>query len=291
MIYTEVFSESKTRLFADDTSLILFHKNQKELKTIAVNQIERLVRWCNSNKLTINFEKTYYILFRSKNKSIKPDLNEININGKAIKRVSSIKYLGVYIDELLTWREHVLFIHKSLVKYYGIFNHVKRFLNKKIIRKIYFAFVYSRIQYGIEIWGGCGKDLLHRIQVIQSGLLKMLLTKNRMYSTNQLHLEMRLLKVKDIYRMQLLLFMTKCLHGKSTQIFNSFFSVALRPYHLRNQGYETDYARTNVGYFSIKNNCIREWNNIPHQLKDKSMQLNFKKHIATHYLTYYRTND
>ena len=108
------------------------------------------------------------------------------------------------MDELLTWRDHVSYIHKSLLRYFGIFNHLKCFVDRKIIRKLYFAFIFSRINYGIEVYGCCADNQLKRIQVIQSSLLKVILRKERKYSTDQLHSELRRLKVEDIYKMQCL---------------------------------------------------------------------------------------
>ena len=281
----------KTRLFADDTSLTICHKDPTELKNIATTQIKNLIKWCNSNKLTINFKKTKYIIFHTRNKYIPDSLQEIVIDGKVIKRVSTIKYLGLFIDELLTWREHVSYIHSSLLKYYGIFNHVKCFVDKKIIRKLYFSFIYSRIKYGIEVYGSCSKTQLHRLQVIQSGLLKILLRKDRRYDTNQLHSDLRILKIVDMYKMQLLMFTNTCLQTKSIPYFNSYFTQREVPYSLRRHGLDPDYANINVGYFSVKNICSRQWNDFPAELKEKSKQLNFRKHIARHYLSFYLQND
>ena len=56
----------KTRLFADDTSLTICHKDPTELKNIATTQIKNLIKWCNSNKLTINLKKTKYIIFHTR---------------------------------------------------------------------------------------------------------------------------------------------------------------------------------------------------------------------------------
>ena len=57
-----------TRLFADDTNMTIYHKNPHVLKTQAILQTKELIKWCNSYKLTINWEKTHYILFHAKNK-------------------------------------------------------------------------------------------------------------------------------------------------------------------------------------------------------------------------------
>ena len=68
----------------------------------------------NDNKLSINPVKTKFVLFRTKNKKINYDL-KILINNKNIKQVKNTTFLGIVIDEFLTWSEHLnLFRRKSL---------------------------------------------------------------------------------------------------------------------------------------------------------------------------------
>ena len=116
-----------TRLFADDTNLTIYSNDSNELENMAINETRKLIKWCNSNKLTINFDKTNFILFHAKNKPIPPNFDKIIVDGNVVRRVASTKYLGLYMDELLTWRDHVsyIYIHKSLLRYFGIFNHLK----------------------------------------------------------------------------------------------------------------------------------------------------------------------
>ena len=88
---------SMKRLFADDTCLSVHHKQITELINLAKIQIKNVIKWCQCNKLTINFDKTYFIIFRAKNKHLPQNINEIEIDGHVIKRVISTKYLGVLL--------------------------------------------------------------------------------------------------------------------------------------------------------------------------------------------------
>ena len=63
-----------------------------------------------------------------------------------IKRVNSFKYLGITLDETLNWSVHVNILCESLLKDFGIFNHIKYKVTPKVARQIYYAFIYSRIQ-------------------------------------------------------------------------------------------------------------------------------------------------
>ena len=280
-------NQALTRLFADDTNMILHSKNPAILKRQALSQTKNLIKWCESNKLTINWDKTHFLLFHAKNKRITVDFNSLDIDGNIIKREFSTKYLGLHVDEMFTWKKHTDHIYKSLLKFYGIFNQVKCFVKKKIIRQLYFSYIHSRIKYGIEVYGSCAANFLARLQTIQNGLLKVILRLDRRYSTNKLHRKMRLLQVKDIYKVQIIQFANTCLRRKSIPYFNSYINLRVIPYDVRNLTLDTDYGRINIGLLSVKNTSSREYDRLPAALKDKGKFLNFKKHLASHFLTFY----
>ena len=89
-----------------------------------------------------------------------------------IGRVKTVHYLGLAIDENLYWNAHVDFVCASMVKYFGIFNHIKSFITPRIARQLYFAFINSRISYGIKVYGHCADEYLSKLQTLQNKLLK-----------------------------------------------------------------------------------------------------------------------
>ena len=76
-------------------------------------------------------------------------------------------------DGNLYWNVHVDFVCASLVKYLGIFNHIKSFITLHIARQMYFAFIKSRINYGIEVYSHCADKHAGRLQNFQYKLLKL----------------------------------------------------------------------------------------------------------------------
>ena len=92
---------SKIILFADDTTLLYSHKNIKFLKYALEHDMLLLTQWYKANKLSLNVNKTVLIKFW-------PDGNtfEINVNGVNIVNSSNTKFLGLIVDECLTWKEH-----------------------------------------------------------------------------------------------------------------------------------------------------------------------------------------
>ena len=117
-----------------------------------------------------------------------------------IMRVKSFKYLGLTLDETLNWNEHVNEICKSIIKYFCIFNRFKYKITPVVVRQLYYAFIHSRIKYGIELYGSSSASNMNKVQVIQNKLLKMVLKLDRLMPTNDLHKIIKILKIDDSHK-------------------------------------------------------------------------------------------
>ena len=222
------------RLFADGTALFISHA---ELTALIANMISKFVdffKWCISNKLTINAEKTHFVLFHTINKLMIPQhLNEIKTEFMTIMRVKSFKYLRLTLDETLNWNEHVNELYKSLIKYFGIFNHIKYKIIPMVVRQLYYAFVYSRIKNGIELYGSCSASNMNKVQVIQNKLLKMVLKLDRLMPTNDLYRIIKILKIDDIHKCNTLGIVNEMVSDRCPAIFRNYFKIKENSYDLR----------------------------------------------------------
>ena len=88
-------------LFADDTNLFLQHNNIEQLVETATQELRKVSQWLNSNKLTLNVDKTSFMIFKTRGKKVNTPAN-VTINDKIIKQVKWTKFLGILIDEQMT---------------------------------------------------------------------------------------------------------------------------------------------------------------------------------------------
>ena len=102
------------RLFSDDTALFMSHTYLTQLLYDIKTKFKHLIKWCISNKLTINAETKNCILFHTINKPIPMNLDEISVESMTIKWVNSFKYLGITLNETLHWNDQVDELCKSL---------------------------------------------------------------------------------------------------------------------------------------------------------------------------------
>ena len=99
-------SSFETRLFADDTALMLTDSTLKSLNEKVNTELSKVGNWLNSNKLSLNYSKTTYLLIEPKTKANNSTFHNFNVNLKGIKIQKSLstKYLGVILDENLDWK-------------------------------------------------------------------------------------------------------------------------------------------------------------------------------------------
>ena len=88
-------------LFADETVLSISGSSSTELQSIVNAELEKVNEWLHFNKLSLNYSKTSYMIVSRKNNQL-TDFN-VKINDKTITRTTCVKYLGVFIDDKLTW--------------------------------------------------------------------------------------------------------------------------------------------------------------------------------------------
>ena len=114
--YKSIGHES-VRLYADDTAIITSNSNLDIAQQQAREMFTKLYHWCVANKLSINNDKTNFVLFHMKNKPVPKHFECIKTDVMEINRVNSIQYLGMLLDEHLYWHELVDQICSSLVKF------------------------------------------------------------------------------------------------------------------------------------------------------------------------------
>ena len=99
-------------MFTDDTNLFYEHKDLKTLFSLVNQELQKINEWFDANKLSVNVGKTKYSLFHksSRKDNLPLLLPRLLIKKYKMERVKSIKFLGVLLDENLSWKDHIKYI-------------------------------------------------------------------------------------------------------------------------------------------------------------------------------------
>ena len=141
----------KVHHFADDTNLINFNSSIKVINKQVNKDLKTLSNWLNANKICFNVSKTELVLFRSAKKQLDFDL-KLKLNGKRLYPTNSVKYLGVKIDEHLTWKPHIDGISAKLNKANAMLSKIRHFVDQKTLKAIYHAIFESHLHYSSLVW-------------------------------------------------------------------------------------------------------------------------------------------
>lgn len=194
--------------YADDSVILFCGDTWDHVYEEAVRGMRSVYAWLKNSKLKLNIDKTKFITF-SLTTAGQPDFDSIpvhsqcctsiNCDCQAVAKESSIKYLGVYIDQFLRWDVHVENMIKKIKGLVYIFYNLRNVLDENMLLRVYEALVLSILRYGLPIWGGMFKCYLNSIQVIQNSILKIIHGVGVLYNTNELFNETRQLKFEQLY--------------------------------------------------------------------------------------------
>ena len=130
------------------------------------------IDWFQANKLTVNLTKTKFVIFGSKQrlKNTLSNNSEENVTitlGSKLERVFHAKFLGLILDENLSWNFQINWICRKIAKSIGILYRARHFLNLETLINLYYSFIYSHISYSALIWGSNFKTKLLPIHILQ----------------------------------------------------------------------------------------------------------------------------
>ena len=157
-------SNSTIHLFADDTNLTLSHSNVSTLQQNINDELVNVSNWFKVNKLSINFNKTEFMVVATKQN--KPEL-KVSIDNNPIKQSHQIKYLGVLIDDNLNWKQQIKEQCSKVARESWALNQLKHFVDEQYLRSVYHCLIYSHLQYCISSWGTASKSTLAPLFILQ----------------------------------------------------------------------------------------------------------------------------
>ena len=194
--------------------------------TFINTELNKIDTWL---KLTMNVDKSKTMLFHKRRKV---NIINIKIDHKTMDRVSQFSFLGIMIDENLTWKNHVNILTNKLSKIIGILHRYKSIYPKHILLTIYNSLFIPHVNFGSLVWG----TTIERISKFHKKALRTITHSNYIAHTEPLLKGLNLLNVSDMFFLKIL----KCLHTLSHDdlplyfdIYRSFLNKIVTPYSLR----------------------------------------------------------
>ena len=251
-------------MFADDTNLFYSHKNIQTLYKTVNSELKKLTDWFSANKLSLNAKKTKSIIFHPAQKRNRiPALPSLIIEGNAVSRVADTKFLGVILDENLTWRKHINSVNLKVSKSIGILYKARLVLNRPCLIHLYYSFIHSYLNYANIAWGSTNKSKLESLYRHQKHASRIINFKDKFTHSKPLLQSMKVLNIFQLNLFQTLCFMFKTKHNDTPEIFANILNVIQNKYTTRSSGrYYPPFKRTTSSQFSISYRGPYIWNSI-----------------------------
>ena len=283
----------QVNMFADDTVLTLKNKNTAHLQQQVNQELTSIDEWMKYNRLSLNYTKTTYFVCAPKCHSSSWKNFTIKIGKHIIPSVESIKYLGVMIDKHLNWKAHIDYVIKKLSYAARILSIIRHYVNKQTLIKLYYSFAYPYLKYGIISWGSACQTSLAKIQVLQNNIIRIMNFKFVKDKAKMCTLfkSMKILKVKDIFELEIAKFMYSYYHSMLPENFDNYFKYASKHHDYKTRSiaannFYLERAKTRNGQRSCSYIGVKIWNKISPTFKQLP-KYSFSKQIKLSMLSNY----
>jgi len=270
-------------------------KDIQQLFSISNRELHNINQWFICNKMYLNKDKTNFMLFkptRIDNDKIKLFNLNLSIEGFVIDRVYSTKYLGIIIDDMLTWKDHIKSLVSKLSSIIGIMYRRNYLLPPMCKRNVYFALAYSKLVYGIEVYANTCVSYLKPLIVKCNSLLRVLQNSKRNTRNKYLYTNYNTLPVNMLFNLNIMKLMHNCLYNSSTvpKVICNLFKTGddVHNYNTRNSRmfFIADFVSRN----SIQYVGLSLWSKLPYHLRTCPSIHKFSKNhklYLTNQLDYY----
>ena len=212
--------------FADDTNLLYSHKDIRKLRKAVNSDLKLVFQWLCANRLSLNIDKTEFIVFKSPRKSINERIT-LKLNGKNIFESKKLRYLGLIVDSHMTWKYHISELRKKLGQIIGIIFNLKKIKAPlHTLRSVYFALFQSYMCYGLCVWGQTKKSNFNKIEMMQKKVIRLITDANYDAETNSLFKNVKILKLKDQLQLKNASLMWDYDHVQLPKNFTNYFTYA-----------------------------------------------------------------
>lgn len=273
-------------MYADDQVIINRAKTISELFQKMNSDLANINTWTSNNHLQINPNKTKYIVFEMKNKSLDEcSHHDLKLNNITIQRTFNYKYLGLEVDSKLTFNSHVNSIKSKLSQTCFLLKQLRFVLPVKCKLQIFNAFHVSHIRYLLPIWSSTSQLNLQSIHIITNRALRIIKNRPFLSPTAELYVSPSTLKISQLIIFELIFLIYKVKNGFIKNNFLLRQTNEVHNYNTRHaSNFYINFARTNVNHQNFLYKGLNLFNNIPEDIKIingiSKFKIELKKYIV-----------
>ena len=261
---SSVVNLCEVSLYADDTVIYYSSSNIKDLEDKLNSDLKSLCQWFSKNLLTLNVTKCKFVLFGSQHKLHSCSQLSLKINDHFLERKDSFKYLGVIINQNMSWSDHIEILSRKISQRLSLLRRIKHLLPLHARLTIYNSLILPLFDYADLVWGDKNnKVLMDHLQVLQNNPARIILDIPKYSSASQVldQLSWKPLSVRRCHHRCIAVF--KCLNNLTDFDFNLTKRTDVHSYNTRRRDdIKLPRSRTNWGKQRFASHAVADWNNL-----------------------------
>ena len=280
-----------TILFADDTTILLAGHSTTDISIALTNALDCAYKWLWNSGLRLNVSKTKSMLIHSKRQKCLPPMN-IQLNGTPIEQVQSYKFLGVVVNDTLTWDDHIQFVCTKVSKSLNLLRRLAWFLPRRALCCFYSAYVLPHLTYADPVWSTCSLGQSSKLERLQNYAARIILKRRRDSSATEMRKELGWPTLTSRRTLSETKMVFRCLTGRSPSYLSALFNpISHTHQHVTRasstKGTSIPRIRTEHGRHSFAFRGAKIWNALPPSMRELSSYDAFSTAVRDRTLSYY----
>ena len=192
------------------------------------------------------------------------------------------KFLGVIINENLTWTDHIDTLKNKISKNIGVIRKLSKILPCEVLRTLYNTLIHPYFNYCNIVWGSQSGSKLDELFILQKKAVRIITKKKWNDHTSGLFKSTKILKIRDLNKFYVASFVYKSLQNNLPAVFCNYFSLnsIVHDHNTRiSSNIHLVQSRVNARHFSIKIHGARIWNSLPAETKNSLSEQIFKRKL------------
>ena len=277
---------SKIKQYADDTTLYCAANDSVELSYNLNADLMKIEDWIENNGLRLNVFKTQMLLLSRRRREKELEKVVIELKGESLSRSRKVKFLGVWIDEGLLWKDHIEAVRLKCFSGLAKLRRLGDVLPISTKKKIYQALVLPHLDYCSVIWMECSKLLQQKIERVQNYAMRLILTKPSGTPSDQLRTSLNWMPLTNRREMFRMILVHRCVHGQAPKYLCELFQTNRNFGQRVTRGKEKLHifpVHTNFGKMATSFRGAQVWNTLSNSLRQNSQLTSFKSNIKLYF--------
>lgn len=277
------------KLFADDTILYTYCDNLKGIETELNDALLDLQSWLKYNQLKLNVKKTVYSILHNKQIKNVRDRCEIKINDQKIEYASKTKYLGVIVDDQLTFKENAMYVARKVTKKINLLYRLKNTVSSYTKNIIYKSIIAPNFEYCNTIVLNYSQSSVTMLQKLQNRAMRIILGVNRYTEISKMLDTLGYMSINQrlVYNCCILI------HKMRSNLTPTYLSDRIQN-NSKEHGYNTRnktlikirHTNTHTGERSITYRGYTWYNDLPNDIREEDRMPIFKRRLKEYIKLY-----